>query len=44
MNLTLIFAIITITLALIFYTIGVWSEHRSKKLKKLHLIYLKFIN
>lgn len=39
MNLTLIFAIITITLALIFYTIGVWSEHRSKKLKKLHLLF-----
>lgn len=39
MNLTLIFAIITITLALIFYTIGVWSEHRSKKLKRLHLLF-----
>ena len=36
---TLIAAIITITLALVFYTIGVWSEHRSKKLKKLHLIF-----
>ena len=22
-----------------FYTIGVWSEHRSKKLKKLHLLF-----
>lgn len=32
-------AIITITLALVFYTIGVWSEHRSKKLKKIHLIF-----
>ena len=31
-------AIITITLALVFYTIGVWSEHRSKQLKKIHLI------
>lgn len=31
---TLIAAIITITLALVFYTIGVWSEHRSKQLKK----------
>ncbi len=30
----LMVAIITITLALVFYTIGVWSEHRSKKLKK----------
>lgn len=35
----LITAIITITLALVFYTIGVWSEHRSKKLKKIHLIF-----
>lgn len=32
-------AIITITLALVFYTIGVWSEHRSKQLKKIHLIF-----
>ena len=29
---TLIIAIITITLALVFYTLGVWSEHRSKHL------------
>lgn len=36
---TLITAIITITLALVFYTIGVWSEHRSKQLKKIHLIF-----
>lgn len=36
---TLLIAIITITLALIFYTIGVWSEHRSRKLKKIHLIF-----
>ena len=36
---TLITAIITITLALVFYTIGVWSEHRSKRLKKIHLIF-----
>ncbi len=36
---TLITAIITITSALVFYTIGVWSEHRSKKLKKIHLIF-----
>lgn len=35
----LIAAIITITLALVFYTIGVWSEHRSKQLKKIHLIF-----
>lgn len=36
---TLIAAIITITLALVFYTIGVWSEHRSRQLKKVHLIF-----
>ncbi len=35
----LIGAIITITLALIFYTIGVWSEHRAGKLKPLHLLF-----
>ena len=35
----LITAIVTITLALVFYTIGVWSEHRSKKLKKPHLVF-----
>lgn len=34
----LIYAIITITLALIFYTIGVWSEKIQGKLKKSHLI------
>ena len=39
MSQTLMIAIITITLALVFYTIGVWSEHRSKKLKKIHLIF-----
>ncbi|MCI9448217.1 MAG: TIGR03987 family protein [Lachnospiraceae bacterium] len=32
-------AIIAITSALLFYTIGVWSEHRSRKLKKIHLIF-----
>lgn len=36
---TLIAAIITITLALVFYTIGVWSEHRSKRLKATHLAF-----
>lgn len=35
----LIAAIITITLALVFYTIGVWSEHRSKRLKRMHLVF-----
>ena len=30
-------AVIAINLALIFYTIGVWSEHRAKLLKPVHL-------
>ena len=34
----LIFAIITITLALIFYTIGVFGERRAKSLRKSHVI------
>ncbi|MBP1889898.1 putative repeat protein (TIGR03987 family) [Clostridium moniliforme] len=34
----LIPAIIFITLALIFYTIGVWGEHKAKILKKKHVI------
>lgn len=34
----LIFAIVTITLALIFYTIGVFSERKSKSLNKNHVI------
>jgi len=34
----LVFAVITITLALIFYTIGVWSEKNQGTLKKWHLI------
>lgn len=33
----LIYAVITINLALIFYTIGVWSEKRQGELKKWHL-------
>ncbi len=32
-------AVITITLALIFYTIGVWSEHRARILKRAHLVF-----
>ncbi|MCR4762887.1 MAG: TIGR03987 family protein [Lachnospiraceae bacterium] len=39
MSMTLIFAIITITLALIFYSIGVWSEHRAKLLKWPHVAF-----
>jgi len=35
----LLFAIIFINLALIFYTIGVWSEKIQKKLKSWHLIF-----
>lgn len=36
----LIFATITISLALIFYTIGVWSERKAKVLRKWHVIVL----
>ena len=32
-------AVTAITLALIFYTIGVWSEHRAKVLKPMHLAF-----
>lgn len=35
----LLFAIIFITSALVFYTIGVWSEKLQKQLKKWHLIF-----
>lgn len=38
MSKLLIEAIISITLALIFYTIGVWSERRAKVLKYWHVI------
>ena len=38
MSSKLIMAIITITLALIFYTIGVFSERKSGTLKKFHVI------
>lgn len=38
MDTKLIMAIITITLALIFYTIGVFSERKSGTLKKFHVI------
>lgn len=34
----LIFAIVTITLALVFYTIGVFSERKAKSLNKKHLL------
>ncbi len=32
-------AVIAITLALIFYTIGVWSERIAKTLKPVHLVF-----
>lgn len=32
-------AVIAITAALVFYTIGVWSEHRAKWLKSVHLVF-----
>lgn len=38
MNGKLIIAIITISLALVFYTIGVFGERKSKTLNKKHLI------
>lgn len=38
MNIKLIMSITTITLALIFYTVGVFSARKSKTLKKFHVI------
>lgn len=38
MNKELIIAIVTITLALVFYTIGVFSERRAKSLNKNHVV------
>lgn len=32
-------AVISITAALVFYTIGVWSEHRARRLKPVHLFF-----
>lgn len=34
----LLYAIISITLALVFYTVGVWSEKIQGELKKWHLV------
>lgn len=39
MSKTLLAAIITITLALIFYTVGVWMEKIQKRLKVSHLVF-----
>ena len=40
MNGMLIFAIITITLALLFYTIGVFEERKSKNLKNVFFLWI----
>jgi uncharacterized repeat protein (TIGR03987 family) len=39
MNGLLVSAIITISLALVFYTIGVWREHKERVLKKIHVLF-----
>lgn len=39
MNPTLLLAIITITFALVFYTIGVFSERHAQTLKPVHLLF-----
>lgn len=38
MDSKLIFAIVTITLALVFYTVGVWAEKKSNTLKPWHVV------
>lgn len=38
MSTLLLFSMITITLALIFYTLGVWSERVSRYLRKWHVV------
>lgn len=38
MSALLIFSTVTITLALVFYSIGVWAERFSKMLKKWHVV------
>lgn len=38
MNKLLIFATATISMALVFYTIGVWSERKANILKKWHVV------
>lgn len=39
MSTKLILAIITISLALVFYTVGVWTEHKQKSLKWQNLVF-----
>jgi uncharacterized repeat protein (TIGR03987 family) len=38
MSALLLFSMVTITLALIFYSLGVWSERISRYLKKWHVV------
>ncbi len=38
MEANLLFAIVTISLALVFYTLGVWSEKFTGRLKQSHLV------
>ena len=38
MNLINLFSVITITLALVFYSFGIWAERISRYLKKWHVI------
>ena len=39
MSPTLVKAITAITLALVFYTIGVWWEHKEKILRSIHVVF-----
>lgn len=39
MSTKLILAIVTISLALVFYTVGVWTEHKQKNLKWQNLVF-----
>lgn len=39
MSTKLILAIVTISLALVFYTVGVWTEHKQKSLKWQNLVF-----
>lgn len=39
MSAELIRAVVAITLALVFYTLGVWMEHKEKVLRPIHLVF-----
>lgn len=39
MDMTLMGAIVSITFALIFYTIGVWWERKDRQLRKIHVLF-----